>query len=191
MEWTSGPLHCHHRIRGLFVTRRTACRCAVGGTKMGFAWMQEDSRRASGPVAADDDTGWPYGRRGSPLFRQSRAAGRVWAPAGQRPGRHAQTKCRRPVLAGLTVARLQSLNSHVALDAAPLRRLRARPRSRTSQTGESAGAGLTRQPGRPYRRASGLPSPASRRRRHRATSGSERRPGQSSWSLSPPGGRGP
>jgi hypothetical protein len=87
---------------------------------MGFAWMPEDSRDGSGNGTVDDDTGWPYGRGGgrirAAIPRQrspvghGRVGGRPSAPAGQRTGRHAQSKGRRQVLASLTVAPLHSLS---------------------------------------------------------------------------------
>lgn len=74
------------------VRRGFACRGSLGGAEMGFAWMPDDRRDGSGPVSGQG----PDSQRP--------------ALAGHRTGRHAQSKAQLPVLAGLAVARLQSLS---------------------------------------------------------------------------------
>jgi hypothetical protein len=119
---------------------------------MGFAWMPEGSRRASASGTVDDDTGWPYGRGGTrtrAAYRGQgspsglgRGGGRSWAAAGHRTGRHAQAKGRRPVLASLTVGRLQSLSRARGTSEAPAGGTEARgqPDRRMSGRGAHAAA---------------------------------------------------
>jgi hypothetical protein len=106
---------------------------------MGFAWMPEGSRRASANGTVDDDTGWPYGRGGTRTRAAYRGQG---SPSGHRTGRHAQAKGRRPVLASLTVGRLQSLSRARGTSEAPAGGTEARgqPDRRMSGRGAHAAA---------------------------------------------------
>jgi hypothetical protein len=111
---------------------------------MGFAWMPEDSRHASGDGDMEDGPSWPYhpgGDRGHAVipqqrspFRRGSLSGRSPASAGLRAGRHAQSKGRRAALARFAVTRLQSLSRRRGL--------------RDASDGPAAEAGLRHQPER-------------------------------------------
>jgi len=105
-------------------SRGSACRGGLRGAEMGFAWMPEDGRQASGDVDLDDDTAsWRYGRgndrsrAGSPGPLSAAVRGSVPGQESvprsvsvrHRTGRHAQGKDHRPVLASLAAAGLRSL----------------------------------------------------------------------------------
>src|SRR5258708_37955397 len=106
-------------------SRGSACRGALGGAEMGFAWLPEESRQASGDVDLDeDDTSWRYGHgrdRSRPGYRGPLSAPGRGSVSGQaavlvrhRTRRHAQGKGHLPALARLAVATLPALRRATA-----------------------------------------------------------------------------